>query len=143
MCLFVEKIFNDDKIFYLYDIFFDSNRNFTYEHVKIQGFSCLNCSRFPGKVATPSKCSHLLNHAGRDVVHPHDHALAVARLALPRADLPSPAVALVAHHVLVDPQLPRRPVVQLGKRHFQIVHHRLHFRRTPVPSAAWNVLREL
>ena len=38
------------KIFNLYDRFFESNRNFTTEHVKIvkiQGFS-----RFPGKVAT-------------------------------------------------------------------------------------------
>ena len=44
--------------FYLYDIFFESNRNFTTEHVKfvkIPGFSsfcfCLNC-QIPGKVAT-------------------------------------------------------------------------------------------
>ena len=63
------------KIFYSYDRFSDSNRNFTTEHVKIVktpgfprffskflkfqvflGYFCLNCripgfSRFPGKVA--------------------------------------------------------------------------------------------
>ena len=48
------------KIFDLYGRFFESNRNFTTEHVKIvkiPRFFCLNCqipcfSKFPGKVAT-------------------------------------------------------------------------------------------
>ena len=38
----IKKIYDDDKIFYLYDRFFESNRNFTTEHVKIikiPGFS--------------------------------------------------------------------------------------------------------
>ena len=56
------------NFFYLYDIFFESNQNFTTEHVKIvkipgffndfcskfqvfSGYLCLNC-RIPGKVAT-------------------------------------------------------------------------------------------
>ena len=44
------KKFDDDKFCYLYGRFFESNRNFTTERVKIvkiPGFS-----RFPGKVAT-------------------------------------------------------------------------------------------
>ena len=59
----IKKIYDDDKIFYLYDRFFESNRNFTTEHVKIVkipgfylkfpkfqvflGFFCLNC-QIPG-----------------------------------------------------------------------------------------------
>ena len=80
---FNKKFFDDDKnILYTYDIFFESNRNFTTKHVKvlkIPGFSrffndfCskskvfskflkfkvylpkFSNSRFPGKVATLKK----------------------------------------------------------------------------------------
>ena len=41
---FDKKFFDDDKIFYLYDRFFVSNRNFTTEHVKI----VKNSKFFPG-----------------------------------------------------------------------------------------------
>jgi len=50
MCFIIENFLTITKVFYLYDRFFVSNRNFTTEHVKIikiPGFS-----RFPGKVAT-------------------------------------------------------------------------------------------
>ena len=46
---FNEKTFDDDNLFYLYDKFFESNRNFTIKHVKIVkilGFSRL-FSKFP------------------------------------------------------------------------------------------------
>ena len=44
---FNKKIFDDDKSFYLYDRFFESNQNFTTVHVKIDKFQV-----FPGKVTT-------------------------------------------------------------------------------------------
>ena len=46
----MKKIKMMTKFFYLYDRFFESNRNFTIEHVKI--VKTPGVSRFPGKVAT-------------------------------------------------------------------------------------------
>ena len=57
MCIKIKNFYDDDKDFFLYDKLFETNRNFTTEHIKIRNNSWffVRNSRFfvmfPGKLA--------------------------------------------------------------------------------------------